>query len=601
MSTSSTRTTRRSVGSRRAGARRASSRTPARLRPARPADGCVVSGRLSRLQAAGNVMTGAEQVLIEDWCQQYPSHSVGSLAFGADGALYVSGGDGASFNFADWGQDGSPLNPCGDPPGGVGATLTPPTAEGGALRSQDLRTTADPTVARRRHRCASIRPRVPGLPDNPLAFSSDANARRIVAHGFRNPFRFSVRPRHERGLGGRRRLEHLGGDRPASSPTGRRRELRLAVLRGRRAAQSGYDARQPEHLREPLRGRRRAPSSRRTTPANHGAQVVPGETLPDRQLVRGRDSPSTTGGNYPGYAGALFFADYSRDCIWAMPAGTDGLPDPAARLTFAAGSGESGRPRDRARTAISSMPTSTAARFGGSATSARNRPPVAVAHGEPDERRRPRSRSHFNGTGSSDPDAGDTIAYAWDLDERRPLRRLDRGAADAARTRTAGDYDGAAAGHRRGGRLERQRPDHDQRRQLGAVGDDRDTPPPGRPGGSATSSPSPAPRPTPSRARCRRSALSWELVMQHCPSNCHQHTIQTFSGVASGSFTAPDHEYPSYLELRLTATDAGGLDRHDESLRLDPQTVVAHVRLEPGRAPARRRAARRPPRRSPAP
>jgi hypothetical protein len=32
--------------------------------------------------------------------------------------------------------------------------------------------------------------------------------------------------------------------------------------------------------------------------------------------------------------------------------------------------------------------------------------------------------------------------------------------------------------------------------------------------------------------------------------------------VASGSFTAPDHEYPSYLELRLAATDSGGLS-HD--------------------------------------
>ncbi len=32
---------------------------------------------------------GAEQMLIGDWCQQYPSHSVGALAFGADGALYV--------------------------------------------------------------------------------------------------------------------------------------------------------------------------------------------------------------------------------------------------------------------------------------------------------------------------------------------------------------------------------------------------------------------------------------------------------------------------------------------------------------------------------
>src|SRR3954468_23908638 len=108
-------------------------------------DGCVVSGRLSRLTASGNTMTGNEQVLVEDWCQQYPSHSVGSVEFGRSGALYASAGDGASFNFADWGQDGNPVNPCGDPPGGAGATLAPPTAEGGALRSQDLRSSGDPT------------------------------------------------------------------------------------------------------------------------------------------------------------------------------------------------------------------------------------------------------------------------------------------------------------------------------------------------------------------------------------------------------------------------------------------------------------------------
>ena len=56
-----------------------------------PNDGCVVSGRLSRLQAdpTTNKMVGIENVLIEDWCQQYPSHSVGGLVFGSDGALYV--------------------------------------------------------------------------------------------------------------------------------------------------------------------------------------------------------------------------------------------------------------------------------------------------------------------------------------------------------------------------------------------------------------------------------------------------------------------------------------------------------------------------------
>ena len=66
-------------------------------------------------------MTGSEQVLVEDWCQQYPSHSTGTVDFGPDGALYASAGDGASFTFTDYGQDGNPVNPCGDPPGGVGA------------------------------------------------------------------------------------------------------------------------------------------------------------------------------------------------------------------------------------------------------------------------------------------------------------------------------------------------------------------------------------------------------------------------------------------------------------------------------------------------
>jgi hypothetical protein len=73
---------------------------------------------------------------------QYPSHSIGDLHFGADGALYVAGGDGASFSATDYGQLGNPINPCADPPGGA---MNPPTAEGGALHSQDVRTPADPT------------------------------------------------------------------------------------------------------------------------------------------------------------------------------------------------------------------------------------------------------------------------------------------------------------------------------------------------------------------------------------------------------------------------------------------------------------------------
>ncbi len=69
--------------------------------------------------------------------------------------------------------------------------------------------------------------------------------------------------------------------------------------------------------------------------------------------------------------------------------------------------------------------------------------------------------------------------------------------------------------------------------------------------------------------------------MQHCPSNCHSHPLETWAGDEEDlSFTAPDHEYPSYLELRLTVTDAGGLT-DIEVLRLDPRTVVLSFESAP--------------------
>ena len=71
------------------------------------------------------------------------------------------------------------------------------------------------------------------------------------------------------------------------------------------------------------------------------------------------------------------------------------------------------------------------------------------------------------------------------------------------------------------------------------------------------------------------SALTWTLIIHHCPSagNCHTHTVQSWPGVASGSFSAPDHGYPSYLELQLTATDSGGTSS-TTSVQLNPKTVA---------------------------
>jgi glucose/arabinose dehydrogenase len=57
------------------------------------------------------------------------------------------------------------------------------------------------------------------------------------------------------------------------------------------------------------------------------------------------------------------------------------------------------------------------------------------------------------------------------------------------------------------------------------------------------------------------SGLTWNAVVKHCPNgqDCHNHFLQSFDGVASGSFVYPDHGIdPYHIELSLTATDAKG-------------------------------------------
>ena len=68
------------------------------------------------------------------------------------------------------------------------------------------------------------------------------------------------------------------------------------------------------------------------------------------------------------------------------------------------------------------------------------------------------------------------------------------------------------------------------------------------------------------------SAFSWELVLHHCPSTCHEHIVQAFPGVRNGTFDGPNHDYPAHLELRLTVTDSGGLN-DTEVVPLEPKTV----------------------------
>ena len=541
--------------------------------PGATGDGCVVSGRLSRLTASGNAMVGSEQVLIEDWCQQYPSHSIGMVEFGDDGALYLTGGDGASFNFVDYGQDGSPVNPCGDPPGGVGALLTPPTAEGGALRSQDLRTTGDPTSLD--GALLRVNPMTgAGLPDNPNAASLDANARRIVAYGLRNPFRFGVRPGTgevwigDVGWNTWEEIERL------QTPTAAVRNFGWPCYEGS-GRQSGYDsanlsicedlyAAGPTAVQAPLYA------------WNHSAQVVPGETCPTGGSSAAGIAFAPASGSYPSeYGGALFFADYSRDCIWAMLPGSNGVPDPARIRTFAAGAA------NPVQLQIGPGGDLFYADFDGGTIrrvtfTPANQPPTAVATATPRSGDAPLT-VNFDGAGSSDPD-GDTLSYAWDLDADGQYDDSTSVAPTFTYT-TQGVYMASL-----------RVTDSRSASSTAAVQIDVGNTPP-----TATIS-APATGTTwkvgdaitfaggatdAQDGALPASALSWSLILNHCPSNCHSHPLQSFDGVAGGSFTTPDHEYPSHLELRLTATDSGGLT-DTESLRLDPRTVALTLNSSPG-------------------
>jgi glucose/arabinose dehydrogenase len=540
--------------------------------PGPTADGCVASGRVSRLQAAGNVMTGSEQVLVEGWCQQYPSHSLGSLAFGADGALYVSGGDGASYNFADYGQDGNPVNPCGDPPGGVGAALTPPSAEGGALRSQDLRTSGDPVGLN--GSILRVDPETgAGMPDNPLALDPDPNARRIVAHGLRNPFRIAIRPgTNELWLGdvGWGAWEEINRFTASSTSTV---NFGWPCYEGP-DRQSGYDSANLA-ICETLYGESGAVTAAHFA-YRHSERVVEGESCPT-----GSSSPAGlafyTGGSYPAsYEGALFFADYSRDCIWVMYRGAGGIPEPSTRATFVAGASnpvdlQVGPGGDLFYVDLVGGAIRRIQYFSG------NQPPVASASASPTSGAAPLAVS-FNGTGSSDPEGG-PLTYEWDLDGDGAFD--DATGAQPSRTYTQpGNYTVKLRVTDNAGATAVSSP-----LTIAA----NNTPPTPTITAPATGTTWKVGDPISFSGSASdtqdgplaASRLSWALVLEHCPSNCHSHPVQDFPGVASGSFTAPDHEHPSHLELRLTATDSGGLSA-TTSVRLDPRTVVLSFATNPG-------------------
>jgi glucose/arabinose dehydrogenase/PKD repeat protein len=537
--------------------------------PPGPTDaGCLVSTRLSKLTLSGSAVTG-EQTLINDWCQQFPSHSAGGLVFGPDGMLYASGGDGASFNFTDYGQEG---NPCGDPPVPVGGTQTSPTAQGGALRAQDILTPSDP--AGLNGGLIRIDPDTgAGAAGNPMSTSADANARRIVAAGMRNPFRFAFRPGSSEiyvgdvGWGAWEEINRLPR---ADDATVDNFGWPCYEGTGRSPAYEGAGLNLCKQLYN-------SPGS--TTPPHftysHSGAVAPGEECTEFAGSSISGLAFYQGGNYPAaYTGALFFADYSRRCTWVMFE-RDGQPDPATRVNFL-------NQNDPVNIKIGPGGDLFVVDFTGSLRRVSypggNRAPTAVALAQPQAGPLPLT-VNFDGTSSTDPDAGDTLTYAWDLDgdgqyddstAAKPSWTYTSAATVTVRLRVTDPGGLSATGSvviGAGNEPPHAQIDAPTAALRWAVGDEISF------SGGGTD---------PQEGTLGPATMSWALVMRHCVTlnDCHSHSIQSYPGVSAGKFTAPDHDYPSHLELRLTVSDSGGLS-DTATLRLDPRTVDLAFATEP--------------------
>lgn len=376
---------------------------------------------------------------------------------------------------------------------------------------------------------------------------------KVFGKGFRNPFRFTVRPDGESvvvGDVGDATEEEVDVVRAGGNYGWPCYEGNVRAPRHRDSARC-----QEEYAKEATGDGPDAPVY--SYPRGEGAAVIAGPTYPD-------------GGPFPReYHGSVFVGDFVQGWIRTLRldgadrllavepfatewAGTDINVTPEGQLAYTPG-----------------WPSLQAISFADG-----NRAPVARVAASATDGRLPLT-VQFTGDGSTDAD-GDPLTYEWDFgdgtpgsEEAGPSHTYEQAGTFVARL-TVTDEHGAtdsatiaiAAGNERPTALI-DAPDDEASYRDGE---------PVALSGSAVD---------PDDGDLPGSALRWRVRLHH---NTHVHEFDELTG-ASPTFTpVRSHDADSFYEITLTARDSGGLER-STTIELRPETVAFGIDSQPPGAP----------------
>jgi glucose/arabinose dehydrogenase len=486
----------------------------------RPADSVCVN-RVSRfLLPDGNVVDPtSEVVLLDNMSSRAGNHNAGDVDFGKDGYLYISIGDGGC-NYADPESCAGENSASRDQNMLIGKIMRI-TTDGGIPPS-------NPFQGAGTARCNVDGRTTPGL-----------KCQETFAWGLRNPFRFAFDP-------------NAADSRFFINDVGQEIDL------GQAGADYGWNCREGRHVNS---------TSGPCSPTPVGMvdpifeydhfSAVPGTDVGSCGAVTG--GAFVPNGLWPGFDGDYLFSDYNCGAIFI-------LSDAGASGTVASFDTDLGSSSAVAMTfgpwASSQALYYTSYADGGQVRrisySNGNNPPVAVASGSPLYGPVPLNVT-FDATGSSDPDAGDTLTYFWTFGDGTPEVSTTSLTIQHSYT-TAGVYTAQL----------RVEDNHSVFSPVVTLqvqpGNQPPVPTITSPSATATFRVGQAVTLTgtatdPQDGTLPASSLSWTILLHH---NSHTHP---FLGPVTGNniqITTPHPEdlaaaVTSYLEIRLTATDSQGL------------------------------------------